>query len=81
MQLLRLPADVPAALPGPAGGHSHTFLYGTPAPAGQPQVPRSPLPLLIGSERESNAAGGPFPTNVLSGNKTIPITQALWGSR
>lgn len=64
-----------------AGGHSHTFLYGTPAPAGQPQLPGSPLPLLIGTTRESNPAAGPFPTNELSGNKTIPITQALWGSR
>ena len=64
------------------GGHSHTFLYGTPAPAGQPQLPGSPAPNLTATTLESGAEG-PYPTNVLNvaTNKTIPVTTAFWGSR
>jgi hypothetical protein len=65
------------------GGHSHTFLFGAPAPAGQPQLPTSPGPLLSGSTRESTVAEGPYPTLVLNGGsgRGVPVTTALWGSR
>ncbi|PSC67806.1 multifunctional 2, 3 -cyclic-nucleotide 2 -phosphodiesterase 5 -nucleotidase 3 -nucleotidase [Micractinium conductrix] len=63
------------------GGHSHTFLYGTPAPGGQPQLPAFPNPSLTGSAREGAGAAGPYPTNVLNGAKTVPVVTALWGGR
>jgi 5'-nucleotidase len=63
------------------GGHSHTFIYGTPAPAGQPQLPGTPPPNITATTLEA-AAEGPYPTNILNGgNKTIPVTTAFWGSR
>lgn len=63
------------------GGQSHTFLYGTPAPGGQPQLPAFPNPSLTGSAREGAGAAGPYPTNVLNGAKTVPVVTALWGGR
>lgn len=71
----------PLLLRAIAGGHSHTFLYGAPAAAGQPQVAGSPNPYITSSAREGTVASGPYPTNALNGNKTIPVVQALWGSR
>ncbi|EFN56515.1 hypothetical protein CHLNCDRAFT_144120 [Chlorella variabilis] len=66
------------------GGHSHTLLYGEPAPAGQPQVAGQPPPLLISPPtNETNTPLGPYPTlvsNPASG-RTIPIVQALYASR
>ena len=45
------------------------------------QIAGSPNPNLTSTSRESAIAGGPYPTNVANGNKTIPVTQAYWGSR
>jgi 5'-nucleotidase len=68
----------------PTGGHSHTFLYGEPAPVGQPQVAGQPPPLLVSPPtNETNAPLGPYPTliaNTATG-KTIPVVQALYASR
>ncbi len=63
------------------GGHSHTFLTGVPAPAGQPQLAGSPNPNLTSAARETAVAAGPYPTNVLNGAKSIPVVTAYWGSR
>lgn len=64
------------------GGHSHTPLWGSPAPAGQPQLAGSP-PSLTSTTKESATAEGPYPTNILNAAaaKSIPIVQAYWGSR
>eukprot|EP00887_Chlorella_sp_A99_P005509 scaffold1.g5509.t1 len=62
------------------GGHTHTLLYGVPAPAGQPQLASPAPPVLVRPTvvNESNAPVGPYPTLVLNAaaNKTIPVVQA-----
>lgn len=63
------------------GGHSHTLLYGTPASAGQPQLGSTPPNILATPATAESASEGPYPTNILNGGKTIPVTQAFWGSR
>lgn len=63
------------------GGHSHTLLYGSPAPAGELQVAVKPPNILVSPATAESAAEGPFPTNVLNGAKAIPVVQAMWGSR
>lgn len=67
----------------PAGGHSHTLLYGPPAPAGEPQVGQQPPPILVSPPANETAeAEGPYPTLVKAADgSTVPIVQAMWGSR
>lgn len=65
-----------------AGGHSHTLFYGPQAPAGQPQLPGEPPDLLIDPPTPETAPPVvPYPTNIASGDKTIPVVSAFWGSR
>jgi 5'-nucleotidase len=63
------------------GGHSHTLLHGTPAPAGQPQIGSTPPNILATPATAEGPSEGPYPTNMLNGEKTIPVVQAFWGSR
>jgi len=63
------------------GAHSHTLLYGSPAPAGQPQLGSTPPGLLVTPATAESLPEGPYPTNILNGGKTIPVVQAFWGSR
>lgn len=65
-----------------AGGHSHTLFYGPAVPAGQPQTPGQPPDILVSPKTpESNPPGAPYPASIKNGDKTIPVVQALWGSR